>query len=116
MTSKALRRVLVEPLYNTSIKIFISPLSLLYLQKVLLIHLKEQSRPSVSNVTSADVRLTTILGTATSLASVMKRLKTVTDRLPKLFNEMDKTDPLKKCVFYIMYKLKLPSPLRVNLL
>ena len=46
----------VKPLYNTTItrnKIFISPLSMLYLQKVLLIH-------------------------------------------------------LKKCVFYIIYKLKLP--------
>ena len=34
--------------------------------------LKERSRPSVSNITSADVRLTTGLGTATSLANVTK--------------------------------------------
>ena len=34
--------------------------------------LKEQSRPWVSNITSADVRLTTGLGAATSLANVMK--------------------------------------------
>ena len=37
MTSKALSRVSVKPLYNT----IISPLSMLYLQKVLLIHLKK---------------------------------------------------------------------------
>ena len=30
----------VKPLYNISIKILISPISMLYLQKVLLIHLK----------------------------------------------------------------------------
>ena len=36
-----LGRVPVKPLYNTSIKIFIPPLSMLYLQKVLLIHLKK---------------------------------------------------------------------------
>ena len=53
MTSYALSRVPVKPLYNTSIKIFIPPLSMLYLQKVLLVH-------------------------------------------------------SKKCVFYIMYELKLP--------
>ena len=40
MTSKALSRVSVKPLYNTIITI-ISPLSMLYLQKVLLIHLKK---------------------------------------------------------------------------
>ena len=34
-------RVPVKPLYNTSIKILISPLSILYLQRVLLIHLKK---------------------------------------------------------------------------
>ena len=53
MMSLALGRVPVKPPYNTSIKIFISPLPMLYSQKVLLIH-------------------------------------------------------LKKCVFYIIYKLKLP--------
>ena len=31
----------MKPLYNTSIQIFISPLCRLYLQKVLLIHLKK---------------------------------------------------------------------------
>ena len=31
----------MKPLYNTSIKIFISPLSILYLQKVLSKHLKK---------------------------------------------------------------------------
>ena len=31
----------VKPLYDTSIKIFISPLSILYLQEVVLIHLKK---------------------------------------------------------------------------
>ena len=36
----ALSRVPVKPLYHTSIKIFISPVFMLYLQKVLLIHLK----------------------------------------------------------------------------
>ena len=41
MTSWALSRVPVKPLYNTSFKISISPLSSLYLQKVLLIHLKK---------------------------------------------------------------------------
>ena len=34
------------------------------------INLKEQSRPSVSNVKSADVRLATGIGTATSLDNV----------------------------------------------
>ena len=34
--------------------------------------LKEQSRPSVSKVTSADVSLTTPLNSATSLVNVMK--------------------------------------------
>ena len=33
--------------------------------------LKEQSRPSVSNITSADVRLTTPFNSATSLVNVM---------------------------------------------
>ena len=32
----------VKPLYNTSIAIFISPLSMLYLQKVLLEHFKKK--------------------------------------------------------------------------
>ena len=41
MTSLALSRVPVKPLYNTSIKIFTSPLFVLYLQKVLLIYLKK---------------------------------------------------------------------------
>ena len=40
MTSYALSRVPMKPLYNTNIKIFISPLSMLYLKKVLLIRLK----------------------------------------------------------------------------
>ena len=34
-------RVPVKPQYNTSIKVFISPLTMLYLGKVLLIHLKK---------------------------------------------------------------------------
>ena len=34
--------------------------------------LKEQSRPFVSNVTSADVRMTTQLNSVTSLVNVMK--------------------------------------------
>ena len=38
------------------------------------IGLKERSRPSVSNVTSADVRLATGIGTATSLVNVMKSI------------------------------------------
>ena len=41
MTSWTLSRVPVKPLYNTSTKIFISSVSMLYLQKVLLIHLKK---------------------------------------------------------------------------
>ena len=36
-----LSRVPVKPLYNTIFKIIISPLSMLYLQKVLLMHLKK---------------------------------------------------------------------------
>ena len=39
MASEALRRVPVKPLYNTSIKIYMSPLSMLYLP--LVIHLKK---------------------------------------------------------------------------
>ena len=35
-------------------------------------NLKEQSRPFVYNVTSADIRLTTPLTSATSLVNVMK--------------------------------------------
>ena len=57
--SKALNRVPVKRLYNTSIKLCISPLSMLYLEKVLLIR-------------------------------------------------------LKKCVFYIMYELKLPLRVSFN--
>ena len=41
MTSSAFSRVPLKPLYNTSIKLLISPISMLYLQKVLLIHLKK---------------------------------------------------------------------------
>ena len=36
--------------------------------------LKEESRPLVSNVTSADVRLATGMGRATSLVNVMKSI------------------------------------------
>ena len=32
---------MMKPFYNTSIKTFISPLSMLYLQKVVLVHLKK---------------------------------------------------------------------------
>ena len=55
----------------------------------------DQSRPSISKVKSANVRLVTGLGTATSLASVMKSiLKPGRILLLTLFNEMDETDPL----------------------
>ena len=37
-----------------------------------IVRLKEQSRPSLSNVTSGDVSLTTPLNSATSLVNVMK--------------------------------------------
>ena len=37
-----------------------------------MVALKEQSRPSVSNITSADIRLTTPLNSATSLVNVTK--------------------------------------------
>ena len=41
MMSWALNRVPVKPIYNTIIDKFISPLPLLYLQNVLLIHLEK---------------------------------------------------------------------------
>ena len=40
LIKRSLSRVAMKPLYNTSIKMFISPLSMLYLQGVLLILLK----------------------------------------------------------------------------
>ena len=44
LIKKSLDNVMpVMPLYNTSIKILISPLSMLYLQKVILIHIKNMN-------------------------------------------------------------------------
>ena len=61
--------------------------------------LKERSRPSVSNVTSADVRLATTVARDQFCDVIGSRhefhLKPRTDLAPKLFNERDETDPLK---------------------
>ena len=60
--------------------------------------LKEWSRPSVSNVTSADVRLATPVARDQFCDVIGSRhefhLKLRTDWAPKLFNETNETDPL----------------------
>ena len=60
------------------------------------IDLKPGSRPSVSNVTSTDVRLATILGTVTSLVNVMNSVqKPGRICLPTLLNETAETGALR---------------------
>ena len=60
--------------------------------------LKDQSRPSVSNITSIDVRFATILQRAQFCDIIGQRHKFHCAQDgpmgPKLFNEADETDPL----------------------